>query len=377
MVDCPKYPETYLPIEKYWEFLQINEIAGYGIRNYPTTEALGMGCGDYWDYKDRYYLLSAIQKAEQRLEADRFLGFPLSRKYYSGRQLSYSWPVYLGKYVRGVGVETNTFLDTVSLTLSNLGVINDPVEFTIPVTFTDIDELIITFPDTLCKIRPSSVVIVGGIATVQIPRARLLKPDYHKNYKNDNERPNYTNDSYFLSEVDVYRNYLNTTTGANLVWWRHQGQVQCVTNVVLSPCDSSPSGACADVRQLACPYIPNQREGFVQLEPATYSSGFSKASYAVKRLPDGVELAYMRGYYDRYDEWTADIIRAVIAIAHNNMPQNYCSCDVQTLYYQNDTKPIEPPVRLALGMSTWGNYEAEQIIREFDQDRNSHRAGML
>lgn len=371
----PFYPETYLSIEEYWEFLQINEIAGYGIRNFPTTGVLGLGCGDYWDYRNRYFLLNAIQKAERRLEADRWLGFPLRRKYISARQLEYQFPIYLGKYLRGVGVETNTYIATKTLSLSSGGTISDPVSFTIAVDFTDENELIVTFPNTMYKIRPSSVVIANGVATVNIPRARLLKAEYHKDYKNDNERPDYTDDSYFLTTVDLYRNYLNTTTGANLVWWRHKGQVY--GNQDIWTCESELMSACSDVRQLACPYVIRERDGWVQLEPATYSGGYTKANYAVKREPDGVEIAFMRSYYDRYEEWDANIKRAVIAIAHNNMPQDYCSCDVQTLYYKNDTKPIEPPIRLGLGMSTWGNFEAEQIIREFDKDRLSHNGGLM
>lgn len=358
---CPNYPETYLSMEEYWEFLQINEIAGYGIRNYPTTGVMGLGCGDYWDYKNRFWLCSSIQKAERRLEADRWLGFPLSRKYIGPRQLDYAHPLYLGKYVRGLGVEVNEFILARPLVLSSGGVINDPVEFTVAVDFTNVSELIICYPNTLCKIRPSFIDISGGIATVRIPRARLLKTEFHRDYQDVNERPNYETDSNFLSSVDIYRNYLNETTGTNLVW---KPPANCQTDLTIN-------------RQLAYPYLIRERDGFVELQPATYSGGWSVATPIVKRCPDTVEINFMKFFYDRYEEWDANIKRAVIAVAHNNLPQNYCSCDVQTLYWQNDTRPIEPPIRLGLGMSTWGNYESEQIIREFDRDRNSHGGGLM
>lgn len=377
-------PKTYFQLEEYFAYLQINENAGYGIRGYPTTGVLGLGCGDYWDQTPRYYLATAIAKAEKRMEADRWLGFPLRRKYEGTRQLPYSWSVALGKWVRGCGVETETYLDTVNLQLRTGGIINDPVTFTLPVTFTSIHELIIKYPTTYyashCKnytIFPSCITISGGVATVEIPRARLLKPDYFLDYKNDNERPAYNTDANFLDTLDIYRNYLDKTTGNNLVWWRNQAQVHCYANVIVSACE--PSGACADVRQLACPYVQEDRLGFVQFEPATSSGGvYSKATYAVRRKPDGIETNFMRGYYDRYEEMDEDIQRAVIAWAHNNMPDKYCArCEIGTKFWQDDRAPIEPAVRIGSGKSTWGNLYSESVIREFDAKRGSYHGGML
>jgi hypothetical protein len=221
------------------------------------------------------------------------------------------------------------------------------------------------------------VTIESGIATIQIPRCRLLKPEYFQDYKaRDNERPDYMDDSYFLDTIDVKRNYLDTTTGINLVWWKHSGGLCCYDSVLIC---NEIIGVCSDVKQLACHYVQNQRDGTVTLQPATYTDGsFSSSLYAVRRKPDGVEISsIMRGFYDRYDEIRADLKRVIIAIAHNNMPQDYCACSVQTHYYKRDTKPLEPPVRLGLGESTWGNYEAEQIIREFDKDRVSYSGGLL
>lgn len=374
----PNIIETALGLEGYWNYLQVNECAGRGIRNFPTSGQLAMGCGIYWNQDQRHFLSTAISKAESRMEADRWLGFPIRRKYYSARQMAYQSPTLLGKHLRGVGVETNTYLDTVSLSLRTAGVINDPVTFTLAVTFTDVDELIICYPNTLYKIRPSFIDISSGVATVKIPRSRLLRPEYYVDFVNDNERPNYITDANFLDSVDVYRNYLDTSTGANLVWWRHTGGLSCLNSVWSSPCE--PSGACADIRQLACPYITNQRMGSVQLEPATYSSGWSKSAYAVRsRNPDGIEINYMRGFYDRYDDMEEPIQRAIIAWAHTNLPDRYCArCEIAVKYWQEDNQPVEPNIRIASGRSVWGNYYAEQLIREFDTKLGgAYRGGLM
>jgi hypothetical protein len=72
----------------------------------------------------------------------------------------------------------------------------------------------------------------------------------------------------------------------------------------------------------------------------------------------------MAGYFDRYEEIDPDIIRAIIAVAHNNLPEDYCTCAMQKRYYKRDANPIEPAVSLGLGPSTWGIFEAVQIVKE-------------
>jgi hypothetical protein len=74
-----------------------------------------MGCSEFWDQMERFFLASAIQKAEARLEADRWLGFPVRRKYEKPRQLEYSSLLHVGKYVRGLGVETEVFVQPTTM----------------------------------------------------------------------------------------------------------------------------------------------------------------------------------------------------------------------------------------------------------------------
>jgi hypothetical protein len=374
--------KTHFSLEEYWQILGISECHGYGITHVPAERT--WGCSDLWQQRERYWLSFAIEKAEHRLVADRWLGFPIRRQYEKPRQLEYTFPLYLGKYVRGVGVETEVIVESnVNVELSVADVIQDPIFLTVAVGFTDPNELLIRYPETYfsqsCRdftIRPSCVTIADGIATIEIPRCRLLKPEYFRDYeaKDLNQRPRYDQDEFFLDTVDITRNYLDTTTGATLVWSRSRPYVGCWTGVTI--CD--PVDPCSDIRQTACAYVREQRDGVVHVEPSVYQDGaWSNASMAVRRQPSIVEINFMRGYYERYEELDADIARAIIAIAHNNMPQDYCTCSVQKRFFQEDNKPIEPPVRLGLGPSTWGISEAAEIIREFDSRYNSHSGGML
>lgn len=372
-------PFSHYSLEEYWDYMQIPESYGYGIRNGPDAVAMGVNWRTYWQQHDRHWLGLAIHKSEERLKKDSWLGFPIRREYNDGRtttrELPWAWPLSLNKYVRGVGVEASTCLVDGKAIVYGA----DPIELTVAVTFTDVDELLIYYPgQRKYTIRPSEVTISGGTATIKIPKVRLLKPEYFKDYDNVNNRPDYEDDSYFLETVDIVRNYLDTTTGCNLVWNRQVIQtMDCCLSYMGGACE--PSGACEQELQAACATVTDQRNGVVLVEPATYSAGsWSKASYAVKRQPDQVQINYMRGRYDRYDEIAYDIQRAIIAVAHNNFPQDPClGSALQANYYERDIKPIEPPVNLRLGPSTWGIFEAAQIIREFDADTNAFHGGML
>jgi hypothetical protein len=362
-------PDTHLSLEEYWEFLQISEPHGYGIRNAPA-EVTGWGCGDYWNQDERYWLAAAIAKAEKRMRKPRHLHYPIRREYVGTEYYEYQWPLTLrNSYVRGMGVEVTTVFGAgTALTLSTGGVIHDPVEFTITVDFSDEDELILYYPgQTRYTIRPSSVSISGTTATVQIARSRLLRAAYFINYRDnvigyqDVDRPDYETDANFYATVDVARNYLNTQTGNNLVWQRLEPAASCMP-VSWASCE--PTTPCGETLQLACGYVKDQRLGIVQLEPATYSGGWVKAAYTVNRRPDGLQVNYMAGRWDRYDEIDEDMIRAIIAVAHNNLPRDYCKCAIQERYYKRDTEQLQPTARLALGPSTWGIYEAGEIVHE-------------
>ncbi len=381
--------DTSIYLEEYWQFLQIEECAGYGIQNFPD-ESLTFGCNAFWDQIERYYVSVALSQAERRMRADRWLGFPVRRFQEKPRQIDFEEPLYLGKYVRQVGVETEEAVSTETVTHRTGGVIDDPITLSITVDFTDKDELIIRYPESYWlnrkgegyRIIPSYVSISGTVATVEIPRCRLLRPEFFLNYTlggRDNERPQYETDANFLDTVEIFRNYVDTTTGANFVWWRVYANQLCIPSSLFQW--NEPSAVCPDVSQSVCTYIRNQRDGLVQMEAATYNSttsAYERQSLAVRRVPNRILVNYMRGFYDRYDEIDDDLMRAIVAIAHNNLPKEYkCKCALQQQYLDEDRRALEPPVNMGLGPSTWGIFAASQIIREFDMDRNSHFGGLL
>jgi hypothetical protein len=358
----------------YVEFLQIPETFFLGIRGYPGLTAK-KGCGDYWDQIDRHYLSTSIDKAEERMSKDRWIGTPLRTEFKGPRELQWGWPVALGIYTREVGVRTVGDAATVDIS-AFITADDDPVEFTVAVGYTNVNELLLYYPgQTKYTLRPTSVVISGGTATVQIPRARLLLPIYYQNYDDVNERPVYTTDAHFLQSVDVRREYVDTTTGSNLVWHRQYPQsYDCVS--VDAACN--PSTSCGETLQLACAYVRDQRQGVVMYEPATYNGGWVKSVRAVKRDPDYIQTQYSQGWYQRYEEIESQLTRAVIAIAHNNFPRDPCfKCALQQEYYRRDVEPLEPAANMGMGPSTWGIYEAVQIIEDFIADQHGWAGGLF
>jgi len=213
-------PDTGYSLEEYWEFLQIAECAAYGIKNFPGQSAIAKGCGDYWNQNQRFFLAAAIAKAEKRLREPRWLGYPVRRAYYT-RELPYMpCSQDLGvNWLRCIGIHTTTIIATVAVTLSLAGVPYDPVTLTQAVGFTDTDELILYHVgQTKYEIRPSSVAITAaGIATIEIPRCRLLKPEFFIDYTSDADRPDYTLDANFIVSLDIARDYCRPP-GANFVW---------------------------------------------------------------------------------------------------------------------------------------------------------------
>jgi hypothetical protein len=355
-------PITHLSLEEYWETLQIQEPAGYGIKNAPNA-ITGWGCGDYWNQTQRYYTAWAIAKTEKRLKNQRWFGFPVRREYIA-EEVEYTYPAVLKtKMARCVGVHMQTSLGDKTI---SLGTLDDPVTFTHTVSFTDVNELLIAYPSqdpVKYFIRPSYAKIVGTTLTVEIPRSRLLKPAYFIDYSEDASRPDYTDDTYFLTTVELFRDYCRPP-GINLVWHRHQQGCTCVTSY-FGVCQ--PDTACGEEQQYACGYITDQPTSAIVLEPVTLNDDltFDPACFDVNRTPDLSQIWYMAGYEDRYEELPEDMVRAIIALAHNNMVEEWCSCSMQQRYFKRDTNPIEPAVRLGLGPSTWGVQEAAEIVGEY------------
>lgn len=91
----------------------------------------------------------------------------------------------------------------------------------VTVTFTDKEEVAIYYPghngDDSWRIEPTSVSIVGGVATIIVPRERLVIESNLEGF-GDDVAVDGTDDTQFLSTVDVSRDYLDGSQQADLLY---------------------------------------------------------------------------------------------------------------------------------------------------------------
>lgn len=309
----PADKELGLTLDRYQEIMGL-PINGFNGLNDPDEEP-HYNCGHVWKQRERDYVARFLALAEEMRQ--RELGYHISPKYLASQEETYENPLVLpNKYLISVGLRTETDIETVTLDLGVADAPNDPVEFTVTVAFSDEDELKVFYPGEDAEIHPSSISISGTTATVKIPRARLIDPDYLDNrsdplaYSGDN--------SYFLATVDVKRVYYDESEGAKYVW------LDCTAGKVY---------------QTARPVIRNNRLAIVDLFPASYSdgswsiTGFTQCSCGCAH-PERVCIHYLSGIQsDMYTE----LLTA--RLSHTLMPYKPVDCEAVSQYWQQDTEP--------------------------------------
>jgi hypothetical protein len=249
-------------------------------------------------------------------------------------------------------------------------VLADEYELSVTVDFDDCTELVVYYPgQTRWEIHPSKVVISGTTATITIPRSRLLLPEYLIDFTNDNDRPAYETAANFLTVVDVYRRFPDTVSAVTFVWRRKscgcRSEVDCLHGA------ATPGTV---VTQQGTGVITDARKGNIQIEPATFNTVtgvWDSTSWTECWAPDSVMVSYVSGInMDCLNNCPADLdpqlARAIIALAHSNLPKGICSCDTVKRYYEYDSripKPDEGPTILSPFGITIGQNIAWQIVK--------------
>lgn len=177
---------TYLSLEDYARILGLSESAVYGIVRQDDPE---VGCGsEYWNETDRYQMTHAIIQAETKMENRLRHKLKLTwicdeAKNFTGCDIKLR-----NGMVQTLGEMTEEVVETgVATGVSELA---EEYDIEVEVDFEQCDELVVYYPgQTTFEIRPSSIEISGTTATITIPRARLLKPEFLIDYQDDSDRP--------------------------------------------------------------------------------------------------------------------------------------------------------------------------------------------
>lgn len=140
--------------------------------------------------------------------------------------------------------------------------------------------------DPAYQIRPATVTVSGTTATIVFRRELAVAEDILEALTP--EAAEATDDSDFLTEVDVYRHWNDPSTQATLMWEPGSG-CGCFTEGSCAVCSYSVQTACLFLRS-------TPREAILGWSPGTWDDdGFTALEVPIPRAPDILRLYYHAG----------------------------------------------------------------------------------
>lgn len=309
-----------LTLDRYQEIMGLPIKAFNGL-NDPDEQPV-YECSHIWKQTQRDYLAIHVMRAEERREHE--LQYHLSPKYITAERHQYKSTVILDrKHFIQAGLEASTLIDTVTLDYrDDSNAIIDPLVLTVTTTVTSTDEIVVKYPDEDVRITPSNISISGGVATIKIPRARLVKPSLLDN----RDAPlQFVADSNFLETVDVYRVYNDPANAILLTWTSVQ---LALLGVVTFPNGSEQT-------QTAVGALDGERSkriSQIEVFPATYSNGvWTGACLTYRCPPERVDVSYKSGIAT-----SMEALMLTAKLSHTLMPNMPCTCPYVEQYWRED-----------------------------------------
>lgn len=299
-------------LARYAQIVGIHENAFFGVNK--TTETKD-SCKPIYLLEDRRTIARYLAEAQEEIE--QITGYPLAPRWIVDEFQYYGFPLHATWMKLIVAGYRDT---TVISAAAAVSYVTDPCVVTVATTVTDEDEIGIFHPGTEDEIFPSSITIAGGTATIEIPRARLVKTASQDNSASGltytDVPPSAT--SPFEATVRVLRVFNNDSIEGGL-YWRHRESASCTCTC------SWCCATCSDYSETACIYIRNPETGAVDLLPAYFGSQLTWTADCTTCYcadPDHVKLNYKAGL----QVMTPQVEDAVIRLAHSKMPAPPCGC---------------------------------------------------
>lgn len=192
------------------------------------------------------------------------------------------------------------------------------------------------------EIRPvRSKSISGGTYTADFDSWLFIDPDLLEAYPNtsdDFRAIDISTTANFVTSVDVYREYTDTTVAASQFYWEREPVVGI--DAICPSCSGSGCEACTLITQDGCLQVRNVPLGIAAPIPATYDSDnaqWNKASWVECREPDQVKIWYYAG--DLSEEYLRDEncdplsdfwAHPIAWIATARLERPFCSCGNMT-----------------------------------------------
>lgn len=288
-------------LARYAQIAGYSECELFGVFKDPSDRA----CDSIFTHAQRARLVHYLGEAQDEIE--QVVGYPLSPKYFVAEQMK----IPSGKYrykarwtrIIGAGVKAVTMISAAE----SVDHTTDPaVVGALATTVTDPDEIRVYHPGTTIEIIPSKITIAGGNVTIEIPRCRMVLAALEDTPPDGLD---YNDTANFEAEVDVAREYLDTTDPGVLVYPH------------LSTCGCCAS--CSEVTADACVYVRDARLGFVDVMRAEFISSVWTAACACQCCPP----TYSRiNYLAGLETLTPQAEDAIVRLAHAKMPSAPCGC---------------------------------------------------
>jgi hypothetical protein len=179
---------------------------------------------------------------------------------------------------------------------------------TLATTLTDVCELKVYFSDTSAdpawEIRPPrSKTITGGNVQFVFDSWLFIDPDVQAAYPTvaGFEAIDISSVNNYVSSVDVYREYTDSTAASAVFMWEPQPQGLDTVSFCCTLCSGSGCPACVLTTQDGCLHIRDAERGYVVPTPAAYNSTtaqWDQSTYDQCRDATMVSMYYYAGEYD-------------------------------------------------------------------------------
>jgi len=181
------------------------------------------------------------------------------------------------------------------------------------------------------EIRPITVTIAAGVATITFNRWQLVIPELQDRL--DAEQPDQRidgdADASYETTIDVYRVWNDPQSQANLLWEREPSGC--------SNCNGSGCAECSFSTQTGCLAVRNERLGELTYRPATWDSvdeQFDTAEFAVCRDPEQLRVWYYAGWQSTDPRVSCPRVqldpyweKAIVYLSAALLDRELCSCN--------------------------------------------------
>jgi len=309
-------------------------------------------CRYIWSLADRMMVAKYLCEAQKEIEAE--LGYLIGYQWTIEEKRPYRCPTFANYgHVIALGIETHSAI----LTSAAVNHATDPAVIgPIATSVTDISEIAVFHPGTEIEIIPSSVIISGGMLTIEIPRCRMIKVDYINNLDVGLDYADVA--TWGETTVDVVRRYNDQTTQV-ILSNNHSCSAVC-----------SATG-CSAYTQTACGYVKYPGIGAIEVFPADYIDGaWIRRSCRCSDYEE-MQLNYLSGV-----PITHQLEDMIVRLAHAKMPKEPCGCDPLRNLWERDSKIPDTITRERINC-TFGTSDGAWTAWRWAQSLKLRRGGIV